>query len=76
MPFAVSIESHYVNGGVGSLTAEVIAEHGLRTRLMRAAIRRMPAGETGSSAYLLDRHGLSPAALTQSVVALVSAARV
>jgi transketolase len=76
VPFAMSIESHYVNGGVGSLTAEVIAEHGLRTRLTRAGIRRMPAGETGSSNFLLDRHGLSPRALAQFAVALVGSARV
>jgi len=33
---ALSIESHYVDGGVGSLTAEVVAENGLATRLVRA----------------------------------------
>ena len=29
VPLAISIESHYVDGGVGSLTAEVVAENGL-----------------------------------------------
>jgi transketolase len=75
VPFAVTVESHYVDGGVGSLTAEVIAEHGLRARLTRAGIRRMPAGETGSSAFLRDLHGLSPEALAQSVNALLGLAR-
>ena len=76
VPFALTIESHYVDGGLGSLTAEVIAEHGLRTRLTRAGIRRMPAGQTGTSGFLLDLHGLSPEALAGSVHALVGPARV
>jgi transketolase len=76
VPLAVTIESHYIDGGVGSLTAEVIAEHGLRARLTRAGIRRMPAGETGTSGFLLDLHGLSPEALARSVQVLVGSARV
>jgi transketolase len=63
VPLAISIESHYVDGGLGSLTAEVVAENGLATRLVRAGVRRSPAGETGSSEYLHERHGLSAAAL-------------
>jgi transketolase len=76
VPFALSIESHYIDGGVGSLTAEVIAEHGLRTRLTRAGIRRMPSGETGTSTFLHDVHGLSPRALSETVLKVVCAARV
>jgi transketolase len=76
VPFALTIESHYVDGGVGSLVAEVIAEHGLRARLTRAGIRRMPAGETGTSGFVLDRHGLSPEALARSARQLVGSARV
>jgi transketolase len=76
VPFALTIESHYVDGGVGSLVAEVIAEHGLRARLTRAGIRRMPAGETGTSGFVLDRHGLSPEALARSARQLAGSARV
>ena len=38
MPLAISLEAHYLNGGLGSLVAEVIAEHGLRCRLIRAGV--------------------------------------
>jgi transketolase len=60
VPLVVAAEAHYVNGGVGSLVAEVIAERGIDCRLIRAGIREMPAGLTGSSAYMFDQLGLSP----------------
>lgn len=63
IPLAISIESHYVDGGVGSLTAEVVAENALATRLVRVGVRRSPAGETGSAEFLHERHGLSASAL-------------
>jgi transketolase len=56
---AVTLEAHYVNGGVGSLVAEVIAEAGLPCRLLRAGLRSTPVGVTGSRDYLYDRYGLS-----------------
>jgi transketolase len=68
VPLALSIESHYVDGGVGSLTAEVVAENGLATRLVRAGVRRSPGGETGSAEFLHDRHGLSARALAGQVL--------
>jgi transketolase len=68
VPLAISVESHYVDGGVGSLTAEVVAENGLATRLVRAGVRRSAAGETGSADYLHERHGLSARALAESAL--------
>ena len=60
IPLALSVEAHYVNGGIGSLVAEVIAEHGLPCRLVRAGLRVAPAGVSGRREYLYERHGLSP----------------
>jgi transketolase len=68
VPLAITLESHYVDGGVGSLTAEAIAENGLATRLVRAGVRRSPAGETGSAEFLHARHGLSAEAVAQSAL--------
>lgn len=59
VPVAVTLESHYVTGGVGSLVCEVVAEKGLGCRVVRCGMRSMPRGTTGEAAYLLDRHGLS-----------------
>ena len=63
MPLALSAEAHYVNGALGSLVAETIAEHGLACRLVRAGLRATPIGATGSRPHLYERHGLSPAQL-------------
>jgi transketolase len=72
---ALSVEAHYVNGGLGSLVAEVIAEAGLACRLVRAGLRTTPAGVTGSRDYLLERHGLSAAGLAASAIAELELAR-
>jgi transketolase len=67
-PLAISIESHYENGGLGSLVAEVIAEHGLASRLIRRAVKEMPRGTTGSPAYLYGSLGLSPDSIADAAV--------
>ena len=54
----ITIEDHRPIGGVGSLVAEIIADHGLHPRLIRCGITD-PAGETsGSEAFLRRRNGL------------------
>jgi transketolase len=74
LPLAVTVESHYATGGVGTLVAEVIAEHGLATRLVRCGVREMPRGEVGTQRYLSDRHGLSPDAIAGTISSAVSVA--
>ena len=59
----VTAEAHYPNGGVGSLVAEVMAEHGLACRLLRCAVNRQPDGVTGSEAYMHAANGLDCQAL-------------
>lgn len=73
IPTALTVEAHYRNGGLGSLAAETIAEHGLGCRLLRAGVGSMPAGKTGSQHYLEDRHGLTaPHLVRQLEQALVA----
>lgn len=55
----VTVEAHYVTGGLGSMAAEVIAEHGLATRLTRCGFRSVPSKVTGSQAYMERGAGLS-----------------
>lgn len=64
---AVTLESHYVVGGIGSLVAEVMAEMGAPCRLVRAGVREMPRGETGPSAFLNERHAIDAGSVTQTV---------
>jgi transketolase len=56
-PLVLTVEAHYVTGGLGSLVAETIAEHGLRCRLVRCGVRNTHE-RTGSAAYLAGIHGL------------------
>jgi transketolase len=68
VPLAVSVEAHYVDGGLGSFVAETIAEAGLDCRLVRCGVRTMATGESGSREYLQERHGLTPAAIARAVL--------
>ncbi len=68
VPLAVSVEAHYVNGGVGSLVAEVIAEHGLGCRLVRAGVHALPDARVGGQSYMHGLHGLSAPGLVTTVL--------
>ncbi len=59
VPLAISVETHYLNGGLGSLLAETIAEHGMGCRLLRAGVDSVPAGLSGSQRFLETHFGLS-----------------
>jgi transketolase len=58
-PLAITVEAHYVIGGLGSLVSEVIAERRLACRLVRCGVRELTSGVTGSQEYLWRRHGLA-----------------
>jgi transketolase len=66
---AITVEAHYVTGGLGSLVAEVIAEAGLSCRLMRAGATSTPVGVTGSNAYMNAEFGTSAETLANRVLA-------
>jgi transketolase len=66
-PAAYSVEAHFVDGGLGSLVAEVIADSGLRCRLGRLAVSESVAGRTGSQAWALKAHGLDAAGIVATV---------
>ena len=69
---ALSIETHYVTGGLGSLVAEVIADHGLGARLVRLGVRAGSGGRSGSAAHLQARHGLDRAGIRAAARGLVA----
>jgi transketolase len=69
---AVTVEAHYVNGALGSLAAEVIAEAGLDCRLLRCGVEATPDGRSGSQAYLHALHGIGPEQVANRVVAALT----
>jgi len=69
---AVTVEAHYVNGGLGSLVCEVVAEHGLPCRVVRCGVRELEPGRSGSEAYLNETHGLSVQKLVATCTSVAS----
>jgi transketolase len=74
VPVALTVEAHYLSGGLGSLVAEVIAERGLPCRIVRCAVRTPPDGQSGSQAFLYRSHGLSREALVDTALGALGAA--
>lgn len=66
-PCVVTVEEGNVCGGLGSLVAEAIAEHGLGCRLTRLGVRSSFVEETGSTSYLRGRHEIDPQGLAAAV---------
>lgn len=69
---AVTVETHYITGGLGSLVAEVIAEAGLACRLVRAGVDRVPDTYSGSQVFMERRFGLDADSLVRTVQAALA----
>jgi transketolase len=69
VPLAVTLESHYTSGGLGSLVCEVVAEAGLGCRVIRRGVERLPSGEVGAPDWLERRHGLQAEQLARVALA-------
>jgi transketolase len=68
-PCAYTLEAHFINGGLGSFVAEVIAEHRqTKTRLIRCGIRTVPDGISGSQKFLYKKYGISSETLVDSIL--------
>jgi transketolase len=72
VPVAITVEAHYVDGGLGSLVAEAVAERGLDCRVIRRGVTHTPRGESGSREHLLSLHGLGAAQLAATAVEALS----
>jgi transketolase len=64
-PFAVTVESHYAVGGLGSLVCEVVAGNNIHCRVLRCGVTRNPAGEQGNRDFMHNLNGLSPERLAE-----------
>jgi transketolase len=68
IPLAVTLEAHYVSGGVGSLVCEVVAERGLDCRVIRCGVGSVPRGQTGSRESLYKLYGLTADNVAQTAL--------
>ena len=70
---AVTIEAHNVDGGLGSLVSEVVAEQGLGCRVLRLGANGHDHGTGGSDGFHLTRHHLTGPAVAATVLSRVAA---
>jgi len=61
----VTVENHLVSGGLGSLVAELMAEHGACAPLVRLGLRSYAHG--ASRAYLMREYGIDAVAIVAAV---------
>jgi len=57
--YAFTVESHYITGGIGSLVAEIVADHCLNVQVVRLGFEVLLNNALGNSAYLQAANGLS-----------------
>jgi transketolase len=67
-PVAITVEAHQLNGGLGSLACEVVAENAIRCKVVRVGAAGSPSGVTGSEDFLNRRHGLDCDSLVATAV--------
>jgi transketolase len=51
----VTVESHLITGGLGSLVCEAVATNGLGTKVIRVGVEELPISEYGDAEYLEKR---------------------
>lgn len=69
---AITVEAHQLTGGLGSLACEVVAENGIRCKIVRLGASGPPSGVTGSDAFLNRRHGLDCDSLAATALSAVA----
>ncbi len=67
-PLALTVEAHYVSGGVGSWVSEVVAENALACRVVRCGVTTPPLTVSGSQNYFQHQYGISAAALVETAL--------
>lgn len=73
---AITVEAHYLNGGIGSLVAEIVAEEGIGCRVIRRGVSSNAHSLSGSQEFLYRAHGISADALYQQAVERLGIKRV
>ena len=65
----ITVEEHSIVGGLGGAVAEVMAELGCRTRLVRIGLEDIYSSVVGSQEYLRSVYGMDAAAIAKRVSA-------
>jgi transketolase len=63
----ITIEAHYINGGIGSIIAEIIAENQLHTRLHRLGVSELSDGIFGDTKFMHKKHKIDCESLVETL---------
>jgi len=55
----ITVEAHYINGGIGSMIAEIIAENQLTAQLFRLGVKNLSDGIYGDTQFMYRKHQIS-----------------
>jgi transketolase len=67
----ITMENHLINGGLGSIMADIIAENGISKKLLKLGLKDTFA-HGGSKSYLLKYYGLDAYALVKGIEQLMN----
>lgn len=70
-PLVLSVESHYITGGIGSLLSELIVDFSLQCKLVRCGVDKTPSAVTGSQSYMEKIYKLSSQSLADTVTSIL-----
>nr|WP_310616085.1 transketolase C-terminal domain-containing protein [Pantoea cypripedii] len=71
LPCVISVEEHNINGGVGSIVAEVLAENGSRARLKRLGVADGQYAIAGDRQTTRERLGIDADSVRRSALTLL-----
>ena len=70
--FIITIESHYLSGGIGSMVAEIIAENNISCQLTRMAVKNLSDGTYGSEKFMYEKNLISANHIVQTALDLIT----
>ena len=69
----VTVEDHYLTGGLGSLISELVATYGVNCRVLRCGIDGLSDGKVGSISYMRDKYKLTASSISDLIKAALNA---
>lgn len=63
----ITVEAHYINGGIGSIIAEIIAENQLPVKLHRLGVCELSDGIFGDTKFMHKKHNIDWESLVKTL---------
>ena len=72
----ITVEAHYINGGLGSLVSEFVAGQNADCTVLRCGIEAMPDGHIGTQEHLLQHYGISSEDLVKKALSMLETRKI